>query len=285
MELLQLRYFLDAAEFENFSKVAKKNTVPQPYISKTIKKLEEELGVSLFDRNGKKVSLNKNGLFFYNKVKIAIANIDDGIAHFSENVQTDIKIYIQAGNRYISMLTADFLTSTKDIYVSSLNSATSISITDYDFTFMQPMEDMSDFRYEELMKDKLVVAVSNKNPLSKLTHISFKDLKDEKFVSNYKTMNLRSLTDKYCKKYGNFTPNVVFETADASALRYMLEKNEGLFIVPEKFFMLQPSYKVTLLPLDEPAFREIIIAWDKNKKLSPQANHFKNFTIDWFQAV
>ncbi len=285
MELLQLRYFLDAAELENFSKVAKKNTVPQPYISKTIKKLEEELGVALFDRNGKKVSLNKNGLFFYNKVKIAISNIDDGIAHFSENVQTDIKIYIQAGNRYISMLTADFLTSTKDIYVSSLNSATSISITDYDFTFMQPMEDMSDFRYEELMKDKLVVAVSNKNPLSKLTHISFKDLKDEKFVSNYKTMNLRSLTDKYCKKYGNFTPNVVFETADASALRYMLEKNEGLFIVPEKFFMLQPSYKVTLLPLDEPAFREIIIAWDKNKKLSPQANHFKNFTVDWFKGV
>ncbi len=98
-------------------------------------------------------------------------------------------------------------------------------------------------------------------------------------------MNLRSLTDNYCKKYGNFTPNVVFETADASALRYMLEKNEGLFIVPEKFFMLQPSYKVTLLPLDEPAFREIIIAWDKNKKLSPQANHFKNFTVDWFKAV
>ena len=285
MELLQLRYFLDAAELENFSNVAKKNTVPQPYISKTIKKLEEELGVALFDRNGKKVSLNKNGLFFYNKVKIAISNIDDGIAHFSENVQTDIKIYIQAGNRYISMLTADFLTSTKDIYVSSLNSATSISITDYDFTFMQPMEDMSDFRYKELMKDKLVVAVSNKNPLSKLTHISFKDLKGEKFVSYYKTMNLRSLTDNYCKKYGNFTPNVVFETADASALRYMLEKNEGLFIVPEKFFMLQPSYKVTLLPLDEPAFREIIIAWDKNKKLSPQANHFKNFTVDWFKAI
>lgn len=285
MELLQLRYFLDAAEMENFSKAAQKNTVPQPYISKTIKKLEEELGVTLFDRNGKKVSLNKNGLYFYNKVKIAISNIDDGIAHFSENIQTDIKIYIQAGNRYISMLTADFLTSTKDIYVSSLNSASSISINDYDFTFMQPMEDMSDFCYEKLMKDKLVVAVSNKNPLSKLTHISFKDLKDKKFVSYYKTMNLRSLTDKYCKKYGDFIPNVVFETADTSALRYMLEKDEGLFIVPEKFFMLQPSYKITLLPLDEPAFRKIIIAWDKNKKLSPQANHFKNFTINWFKNI
>lgn len=40
MELLQLRYFRDAAEMENFSKAAKKNLVPQPSISKTISKLE-----------------------------------------------------------------------------------------------------------------------------------------------------------------------------------------------------------------------------------------------------
>ena len=50
MELLQLRYFKDAAELENFSMVAKKNMVPQPSISKTIGKLEDELGVLLFDR-------------------------------------------------------------------------------------------------------------------------------------------------------------------------------------------------------------------------------------------
>ena len=41
MELLQLRYFKDAAELENFSMVAKKNMVPQPSISKTIGKLED----------------------------------------------------------------------------------------------------------------------------------------------------------------------------------------------------------------------------------------------------
>ena len=74
MELLQLRYFKDAAELENFSMVAKKNMVPQPSISKTIGKLEDELGVLLFDRQGKRIVLNDNGKFFYEKVSAALNN-------------------------------------------------------------------------------------------------------------------------------------------------------------------------------------------------------------------
>ena len=92
MELLQLRYFKDAAELENFSMVAKKNMVPQPSISKTIGKLEDELGVLLFDRQGKRIVLNDNGKFFYEKVSTALNNIDSGIEHFKAPVHKDIKI-------------------------------------------------------------------------------------------------------------------------------------------------------------------------------------------------
>lgn len=80
MELLQLRYFKDAAELENFSMVAKKNMVPQPSISKTIGKLEDELGVLLFDRQGKRIVLNDNGKFFYEKVSTALNNIDRALS-------------------------------------------------------------------------------------------------------------------------------------------------------------------------------------------------------------
>ena len=55
MELLQLIYFRDAAKLENFSKVAEKYYVAQPAISHTISRLEDELGVKLFTRNGKKI--------------------------------------------------------------------------------------------------------------------------------------------------------------------------------------------------------------------------------------
>ena len=150
MELLQLRYFRDAAEMENFSKAAEKNLVPQPSISKTISKLEQELGVRLFDRNGKKISLNTNGRYFYEKVNLALTQLDDGINHFKTPLQTNISIYIQAGNRFISMLTADFLTSTSDIFVSSVNQISNNTKSNYDFTFMQLFDDMHGYR---ILKD------------------------------------------------------------------------------------------------------------------------------------
>ena len=118
MELLQLKYFAECARTENFSQVAKKYMVPQPSISKTIKKLETELGVNLFDRHGKQISLNTNGRYFYEKVSTALENINQGIAHFQLPSNSNIVIYPQAGGRFVSLLIADFLLSNNNIFVS-----------------------------------------------------------------------------------------------------------------------------------------------------------------------
>ena len=78
MELLQLKYFRDAAKLENFSKVSEKYFVAQPAVSHTISKLENELGVKLFDRSGNKVTLNDYGLAFYEDVDAAIERLEHG---------------------------------------------------------------------------------------------------------------------------------------------------------------------------------------------------------------
>ena len=65
MELLQLTYFCDAAETQNFSKTAKKYTVPTSNISQCIRRLEEELGQPLFMRTANRIQLNERGKAFY----------------------------------------------------------------------------------------------------------------------------------------------------------------------------------------------------------------------------
>lgn len=283
MELLQLRYFKDACELENFSNVAKKNMVPQPSISKTISKLEQELGVKLFDRNGKKISLNENGHYFYEKVKIALSNIDEGIEHFSEPQPSNITIYTQAGNRYVPLLIADFLSATKNIFVSTVN-RTSIDMHNlYDFTFMQVLDDMSPYRYETLMEDEIVAIIPTNNPLSDNVSISINDLTNEDFVGYYPSMNLRSFTDKYCMDYG-FKPNVVFETHDYTALRYMIEKGRGIALLPKKFFELQGSENFKIVSINEKTSRIVCIAWNKNKILTEDEKYFVEYTKNWFSS-
>jgi len=72
MEILQLKYFCDAAQTQNFSKTAEKFMVPPSNISQTVKRLEKELGRPLFDRQANKIKLNESGLLFYQNAKAAL---------------------------------------------------------------------------------------------------------------------------------------------------------------------------------------------------------------------
>ena len=68
MELLQLRYFFESAKNESFAKTAEKFMVPSSSVSASIKRLEKELGCTLFDRNANYILLNDNGRRFQKTV-------------------------------------------------------------------------------------------------------------------------------------------------------------------------------------------------------------------------
>ena len=282
MELLQLRYFKAAAELENFSAVADKYFVPQPSISATIKKLEEELGVKLFDRNGKRITLNSNGKIFYEKVAAAINSIDDGVGSL-QSEKKKIVLYPQAGARFLSLLIADFHISRNDVFLTTTGYSPDLD-NYYDFTFMQPDGDMSEFDYIELMQDEIVCVVPKNHKFTKVKgEISLKDLKDEKFIAHYSSMNLRYFTDRFCEEQGGFRPAVIYETHDDQTIRYLVGEGKGLAFLPKAFFELSGSKRVTSVPLKEKAYRSLALAWKKDKKLDQTEKEFIEYTKEWFK--
>ena len=68
MELFQLKYFLTVAQFEHVTKAAESLHVAQPAVSQAIRHLEEELDVSLFDRENHHIALNSNGKYLQNRL-------------------------------------------------------------------------------------------------------------------------------------------------------------------------------------------------------------------------
>ncbi len=64
MDLLQLKYFQVAAQLEHMTRAAERLSIAQPSLSQSIAKLEEELGVPLFDRQGRRIQLNQFGRVF-----------------------------------------------------------------------------------------------------------------------------------------------------------------------------------------------------------------------------
>ncbi len=69
MEWQQLEYFVTVAKLEHMTRAAEALAISQPALSRSISKLEEELGVPLFDRQGRSIMLNRYGELFLYRVQ------------------------------------------------------------------------------------------------------------------------------------------------------------------------------------------------------------------------
>jgi DNA-binding transcriptional LysR family regulator len=79
MELRHLRYFVRVAETENVSPAALKLHISQPALSRQIRDLEDEIGVSLLERTAKSVSLTEAGRLFLDEARVVLERGDEAV--------------------------------------------------------------------------------------------------------------------------------------------------------------------------------------------------------------
>ena len=117
MELLQLKYFADAAKSQNFSKTAEKFTVPPSAISQSIRRLENELGTPLFDRTANRLYLNADGARFYESVTAALELLETAKKQLrTGNTVKVLNICVNCNRRIVmqAMAVTDSFSSTAD---------------------------------------------------------------------------------------------------------------------------------------------------------------------------
>lgn len=100
MNLTTLKYFISVASLGSITEAAQEAYVSQSAVSKTIKQLEEEIGVKLFDREGRTIKLNQQGKLFYSYVSDSLNLLDRGIkaVQGSKNIdQSPLKCFVYCG--------------------------------------------------------------------------------------------------------------------------------------------------------------------------------------------
>lgn len=102
MEFQQLAYFIECANMESISEAAAALHISQPALSKSVKKLENELGFSLFDRTGRRIRLNERGRIFLQGVETSLRDLNEA-RQLAEKMAAGVSGKTQAGR---------FLTST-----------------------------------------------------------------------------------------------------------------------------------------------------------------------------
>lgn len=232
MELLQLRYFCTAARMQNISHAAAFHQIPQPAMSKTISKLEKELGVALFDREKNRIRLSPQGQRFYSRVAAALQELDGALDelhpdHEHDHVQLQLLVSALRGK------TAEFLALFRRRYpnVSFEVSSTIASypqqpIYDLCITDEQPSSSY-DSSFPLMTRDvEIYVAVSRTHPLSRKQVLSIEDLKDMPVVAISTSPILRSITKVY-HAHG-YTPNVAITCDDLQCLQRYIRSGVGV---------------------------------------------------------
>lgn len=232
MELLQLQYFCNAAETENFSKTARNYDVPTSNISQSIHRLEKELSTTLFDRSSNKIFLNEQGKLLYTYVKSALMLIHDAKIKLydKEKISGEIKILAETNRRIVTKAIEQFQKSYNDV-VFFINHSDENSIENYDLIISDKILEQKNFTKHLLVVDNLLLAMKKDNPLINNKHISVKDLENERFITMNNKSGLYKLTNEICHGEG-FTPNIVVQSDDPDYIRKYIEMGLGISFIP-----------------------------------------------------
>ncbi len=279
MEILQLRYFCDAAEEENFSRTAHKYDVPPSNISQTVHRLEDELGVKLFDRSPNKISLNEPGRRFYAKVKAALSTLDDAcreIYDTSDDIQTEIKLRVCTNRRIVTVAIEKF----KELY-PYVNFTLSHSYNDegdYDLIVSDVTPNEKDLTKELLITEKILVAAKKGNVKSGMEIKDISSLKGERFITMNEKSSLCNITEQLCHKAG-FEPNIVIKSEDPYYVRRYIELGLGIAFVPAFSWQGQFSEEIECMDICNHT-RETYVFYDSKRYMPKAVAKFKDILFE-----
>lgn len=272
MELLQLKYFCDAAQTENFSKTAYKYNVPPSNISQSIKRLEKELSTKLFNRKPNSLTLSKQGKDFYKKINLALSIIDDAKAEITDREETGtLKISVMTNRHKVMDAIEKFAKKYPDIVIFTSYDLPE-DISDYDIVVSDEKFNSDNAEREIIVSEEISLAVNSENPLSTKSNITANDLSVENFICMNKESSLFSITRKICADIG-FQPNIVMQSPDPAFVRKCVELNLGITFVPTISWQGMFSDKIVIKKLSG-FYRTTYAYKNKNKFTKKSSENF-----------
>ncbi|MBQ4898401.1 LysR family transcriptional regulator [Paenibacillus sp. Marseille-P2973] len=288
MELRQLQYTLQIAEERNFSRAADKLHIAQPSLSQQLSKLEQELGVKLFQRNTSTVELTHAGASFIEharKIMDAVQQLRQEMDDISQLRAGRVVIGSMpiTGSHLLPYVLPAFNAAYPDIQVTLLED-TSLNLekltagggTDLSLLSL-PLQEPS-LTYEPIGEEIIDLAVPPQHPLAALESssegVSLEQLKDEPFIVLKKGQGFRKLTMDLCRGAG-FEPNVVFESNNIETVQSLVAAGMGITLVPRFIARAKRSELIPVyIPLASSPSRTLVIAYRRGRYLSKAAEAF-----------
>ena len=291
MEIAQLRYFAAVARLGNVSKAAQEMYVTQPNLSKSIARLEEELGVPLFEHRKGKILLNDYGRMFLSSVNLSLAELESGIQSIQRMYESSQNILALGSS--IDDLLPDVLRSFAQVHpqigirqfgCAPAELAERLSRRTLDLAITARPIGGDAFIFEELGRSEFVILVGPEHRLSGRKSVTVKELAGEQLICDRSRMDAQTLSS-LCRAHG-FAPNIVFEVENSSLIYSLLASGRGVAFMPmaqmRKISLEYPDSGIHMVFLEddvEPA--SLGLLYRRDYDWSAAAKTFAAFLRSW----
>lgn len=290
MELLQLQYFIEVARMEHVTEAARRLHVTQSSLSKTIQRLEEDLGVSLFDRSSGKMKLNEFGRKFLRRTERALFELEQGrqeLKDLSGRQHRTLELAVTTASTLPQIL-REYRDKMPDVHfhvqmLTTREMVTLLQRGEVDFCLSSPSISGEDIECQIVCKDPIVVAVPAGHRLAIRESVSLIELKDEWFVGVKKGYGTRDLIDSVCESAG-FAPQYLYEGDEPARLSALVEAGIGIAFMPST--ARNAREQIRYIPIENHELvREIALLWHKSRYISPAAQQFREVVVRYFALL
>jgi len=289
IELRHLKYFLAVAEDLHFRKAADRLFISQPGLSRQIKQMEENIGIQLFERTNKKVSLTKPGIYLRQEITLILKNLEEVISH-AQLLQEGIEGKINFGYVGSAMqnVLPDLLLRIRENHpnikfslkeMENPKQIDRLLLQEIDLGFVRLNRVPRGLNIHPIFKDTFSIVLPMNHPITNENFKNLSQLRDESFIlfdQSYSTDYYNEVMNIF--NDNGFSPTISHNTVHASTIFKLVENNFGISIVPST---LQYGYQMNIkfIELDKISQRTILsVVWNSSNR-NPILNKILNYII------
>jgi DNA-binding transcriptional LysR family regulator len=285
MDLRQLSYLVALAEECHFTRAAAREHIAQPALSQQIRRLEEEVGVTLVERTTRQVTITHAGQVLVARARRILGEIDAASAELAalrgmESGRVGVGTMHTMGPIDVSLPLAIFHERHPGIELtvrehSSEELAQMLRDDTLDLAFLSVTERVEShgLGLHQLMSEELVAVVPLDHRFAGRRKLRMADLEGEEFISYREGARLRELLIG-AGAHAGFQPTIKLESNESGRIRRLVARGMGVAILPRSD-AVAPGAEVAVVALVDPRLsRDITLAWRQDRRHQPAVTEF-----------
>lgn len=265
MDVRQLQYFYEVAKQKSFTKAAEVLHISQPSLSKMVKSLEDEIGIKLIDRSGKRIQLTDAGEIVFQQAEAVLSSLNDlsnSLYDLMNLKRGTIKFGIPPiiGTLFFPRIMKSFRDSYPLIHIQMIEFGAKkmeriVEQGEVDIGVVLLPVDETKFESIPFAKEKLQVVIPKKHSFSDRQFISLTELKDESFIMFHEDFSMHEMIYNECLRVG-FKPNIAYTSSQWDFIGEMVAANLGIALFPQSICQKLNHDHVSIINLN------ITIPWE-----------------------